>query len=109
MILTTLGRPNRLGGKNISAHEAFAIGLVNKVFPSKELIPAAEKLASIISKNAPLSINATIRTVNDGLETGLNKGLKSEQEAFAALFDSQDTAEGLSAFVEKRLPKFHNN
>ena len=98
-----------LGGKNISANDAFAMGLVNKVFPSEELLPAAEKLAKTIKNNAPLSIKATIRAINDGLEDDLISGLNSEQKAFSELFNSNDTAEGLSAFVEKRPPKFQNS
>ena len=95
-----------LSGKNITANEALSMGLVNKVFPSKELMPAAKKLASTISKNAPLSIKGTIKAVYEGMEIDLISGLKKEKAAFANLFDSSDAREGLSAFVEKRPPDF---
>ena len=95
-----------LSGKNITANEALSMGLVNKVFPSKELMPAAKKLAFTISKNAPLAIERTLQAVNEGMEIDLISGLKKEQAAFSNLFDSSDTCEGLSAFVEKRDPDF---
>ena len=95
-----------LSGKNITANEALSMGLVNKVFPSKELMPAAKKLALTISKNAPLAIEGTLQAVNEGMEIDLISGLRKEQAAFANLFDSSDACEGLSAFVEKRPPDF---
>ena len=95
-----------LSGKNITAEEAHSIGLVNKVFPLKELIPAAEKLALRIAKNAPLSIEHSIRAVNTALNGDFKSGLKYENDAFSSLFDSSDRNEGLSAFIEKRPPQF---
>ena len=95
-----------LSGKNITANEALSMGIVNKVFPSTELMPAAKKLALTISKNAPLAIEGTLQAVNEGMEIDLNSGLKKEQVLFANLFDSSDACEGLSAFVEKRNPNF---
>jgi len=95
-----------LSGKNITANEALSMGLVNKVFPLKELMPAAKKLALTISKNAPLAIEGTLQAVNEGMEIDLISGLKKEQAAFSNLFDSSDTCEGLSAFVEKRTHDF---
>ena len=95
-----------ISGKNINAHEACRIGLVNKVFPLNELIPAAEKLAFSILKNGPLAVTATINAVNFGVNTSLGIGLTYEQKEFAKLFNSNDTKEGLLAFVEKRSPEF---
>ena len=95
-----------LSGKNITAKEALSLGLVNKVFPLSELMPAAKKLALTISKNAPLAVGGTLQAVNEGLEIDLISGLKKEQAAFANLFDSSDACEGLSAFIDKRTPDF---
>ena len=69
-------------------------------------MPAVRQLALTISKNSPLAVESTIRTVNAGMEMDLNSGLKKEQSEFADLFNSLDTREGLSAFIEKRSPEF---
>ncbi len=98
-----------LSGKNINAQDAYRIGLVNKVFSLNELIPATEKLALSILKNAPIAVTATINALNYGANTDLRDGLVNEQREFAKLFNSKDTKEGLLAFVEKRYPKFTGN
>jgi len=95
-----------LSGNNIMANEALAIGLVNKVLPVNKLIPAVTKLAMDIANNAPLAVKSTIDLVNDGMEMDLKLAYAKEQSEFSALFNSIDTSEGLSAFIEKRSPKF---
>jgi len=95
-----------LGGKSITALEAFKIGLVNKVYPPLELMPSVEKLALVISQNAPLAIKGTIKSVNEGMDINLSSGLLKENEAFSNLFNSMDANEGLTAFLEKRIPIF---
>jgi enoyl-CoA hydratase len=95
-----------LSGNNINADEAYRIGLVNKVVPIKELILLTEKLAYSILKNATIAVTATINVVNYGVDTDLRNGLAYEQKEFAKLFNSNDTKEGLLAFVEKRSPEF---
>ena len=95
-----------LGARNITADEACRIGLVNKVVSLSELIPKVEKLAISIIKNAPIAIAATINSVNSSSKTNLIQGLACEQKEFSKLFTSNDTKEGLSAFVEKRSPNF---
>ena len=82
------------------------MGLVNKVVPIDELIPSVEKLARSIIKNAPIAVTATINAVNKGECTTLHEGLLKEQTEFSKQFNTEDTREGLSAFVEKRSPKF---
>ncbi|MDP6852423.1 MAG: enoyl-CoA hydratase-related protein [Candidatus Marinimicrobia bacterium] len=95
-----------LSGNSISADDAAGIGLVNKVFPQETLMPSVLKIAEKITSNAPTAISKTIASVNKGLEVTLNEGLSIEQEEFSSLFDTQDTKEGLSAFIEKRKPNF---
>ena len=95
-----------LSGKKITAHEAESIGLVNKVYPFPELMPAAEELAIKIAKNSPLAIKKTIGLVNKSFDTDIDSGLKEECLKFSDLFGSYDTEEGLSAFIQKRAPIF---
>ena len=95
-----------LSGNSISANEACSMGLVNKVFTQSELISASEKLAESIAENAPISIRSTIKLVNNRTNTIIQQGLLKEQDEFADLFTTIDTAEGLTAFIEKRKPEF---
>ena len=95
-----------LSGKSVNAKEALSIGLINKMVSLGELIPSVEKLASTIIKNAPLSISATIKAVNAGIYELENPGLFKEQTEFSELFHTEDTQEGLSAFIEKRIPVY---
>ena len=59
--------------KNIKADEAYRIGLVNAVYPLDELLPAAEKLAETIAKNAPIAVRACKQAINDGLQVDMDK------------------------------------
>ena len=95
-----------LSGQNVKAEKAYSMGLVNKVVPINELIPSVEKLASSIIKNAPIAITATINAINIGECTSLKEGLLKEQTNFSKLFKTEDTKEGLTAFVDKRSPEF---
>ena len=95
-----------LSGQNFKADKAYSMGLVNKVVPMDELIPSVEKLALSITKNAPISVTATINAVNEGESTTLHEGLLKEQTEFSKQFNTEDTKEGLSAFLEKRSPEF---
>ena len=95
-----------LSGQNIKAEEAYSMGLVNKVVPINELIPSVEKLFSAIIKNAPIAVTATINAINKGECTSLKEGFLNEQTNFSKLFKTEDTKEGLTAFVDKRSPEF---
>jgi enoyl-CoA hydratase len=95
-----------LSGQNFKSDKAYSMGLVNKVVPMDELIPSVEKLALSITKNAPIAITATINAVNRGESTTLQEGLLKEQTEFSKQFNTEDTREGLSAFIEKRSPEY---
>ena len=88
--------------KNIKADEAYRIGLVNAVYPLEELMPAAEKLAETIAKNAPIAVRACKKAINDGLQVDMDKAIVIEEELFGSCFQSADQIEGMSAFLEKR-------
>ena len=95
--------------KNIKADEAYRIGLVNAVYPLEELMPAAEKLAETIAKNAPIAVRACKKAINDGLQVDMDKAIAIEEKLFGSCFQSADQIEGMSAFLEKRKHEPYQN
>ena len=95
-----------LTGRNVTAKEALDIGLVNKVVPQEELINTCFDIANMISKNSPNAIAESIKLIRLAAGMKLKKGLSKEAKSFSELFETEETAEGLTAFVEKRPPKF---
>ena len=95
-----------LTGRNVSAKEALDIGLVNKVVPQEELMNTCFDIANMILKNSPNAIAESIKLIRLAAGTKLKKGLSKEAKSFSELFETEETAEGLTAFVEKRPPKF---
>ena len=95
-----------LTGRNVTAKEALGIGLVNKVVPQEELMNTCFDIANMILKNSPNAIVESIKLIRIAAGTKLKKGLSKEAKSFSQLFETEETAEGLTAFVEKRPPKF---
>ena len=95
-----------LTGRNVTAKEALDIGLVNKVVPQEELMNTCFDIANMILKNSPNAIAESIKLIRLAAGTKLKKGLSKEAKSFSQLFETEETAEGLNAFVEKRPPKF---
>lgn len=87
---------------NIKANEAKEIGLVNSIYPQSELLEAAKKLATKISKNAPIAVRACKKAINEGLEKEMEEAIKIEAKLFSSCFETEDQHEGMSAFLEKR-------
>jgi enoyl-CoA hydratase len=92
--------------KIIDAQEAQRIGLVNKVFPQAELLPACEKVAAEILSRGALAIGYALDAAIRGMETDLTQGLEREAGHFGLLAATDDMHEGLKAFLEKRKPSF---
>ena len=95
--------------KNIKADEACRIGLVNAVYPLDELMPAAEKMAEIIAKNAPIAVRACKKAINEGLEAKMDDAVVIEEKLFGSCFKTADQIEGMSAFLEKRKHEPYQN
>ncbi|HEX5656002.1 MAG TPA: enoyl-CoA hydratase-related protein [Polyangiales bacterium] len=93
-------------GAIIDAAEALRIGLVNRVFPPEQLLAETRKTAELIASKAPLAIQGAKRVINEGLDNALRDANELEREGFERLFESQDSREGMSAFLEKRAAKF---
>ena len=95
-----------LTGMNISAERAYEIGLVNKVVKKDDLISCCNKIAEEIIRNSPNAINESIALINTSSNIDLKSGLEIEAKRFSDLFETDETSEGLSAFVQKRPPKY---
>jgi len=93
-----------MSGNMISANEAMEHGIVNKVFPSAELLPKTKEILSQIQSKAPIAISKTIECVNNFDHT--QQGYDLEIKKFGECFATEDAKEGASAFLEKRSPNF---
>jgi enoyl-CoA hydratase len=91
-----------LTGRMMDAVEAERSGLVARVVPAADLIDEAMKTAKAIAAMPPLATIANKEMVNAAFETGLGQGLLFERRLFNGLCATDDKAEGMKAFVEKR-------
>lgn len=97
-----------LTGDRITGAEAASIGLVNKAVPGTEVLKTANGLARKIATYGRPAIAAVLESVVQGLRVPLSEGLALESDKFASLVETEDMREGLSAFLEKRQPKFQD-
>lgn len=95
-----------LTAEMIDAAEAYRIGLVNKVVPADHLMAESEKMLRGILSMGPLAVRLSLEAIDQGLEMTLDEGLLLEANHFGLLAATQDTKEGLSAFLEKRPARF---
>ena len=95
-----------LTGGSIDAHEAYRVGLVNKVVPSSELMAEAEALAERIAQNGPLAVRAAKQCMIQGTNMTLEEGMALELNLVDGLLGTEDAKEGPKAFAEKRKPVF---
>ncbi|MBT3372910.1 MAG: enoyl-CoA hydratase [Rhodospirillaceae bacterium] len=93
-------------GTPFTAEEGLEWGIVNKVVPADELMPAALAVADRIAGNGPLAVRQAKRSVNLGMGTDLTTALGIEIEAYNRLVPTEDRREGVIAFNEKRKPRF---
>lgn len=95
-----------LTGRPITATEALAAGLVNRVVPVELYLLEAVKLASEIAAQAPLAVRMGKESVLAAFEPGLTMGMDTERRNFYSLFATRDQKEGMQAFMEKRSPQW---
>jgi enoyl-CoA hydratase len=91
-----------LTGRMMGAAEAEASGLVARVVPLADLVEEAVKTATEIAAMPPLAAIANKEMVNAAFETTLDQGLVMERRIFQVLSATEDKAEGMAAFIEKR-------
>ncbi len=97
-----------LTGRFMDADEAERAGLVSRVVPAKKLMDEAHGAARKIAEKSMLATMAVKEAVNRSYETTLREGLLFERRLFHSLFATEDQAEGMAAFVEKREPQFRD-
>ena len=97
-----------LTGRMMDAAEAERSGLVARVLPTASLMEEAIKIAETIAALSQPSLIAAKEAVNRSFETSLAEGVRFERRVFHALFATKDRKEGMTAFIEKRPPRFTN-
>jgi enoyl-CoA hydratase len=95
-----------LTGDLIDAAQAKAIGLVNEVFPAAELQDRVRAVAVRIAEKSPIALQMAKEAVKTASRTNLREGLDRETDLFCLTFGSEDKAEGVRAFLEKRKAEF---
>lgn len=96
-----------LSGKDIDAAHAARIGLVNDVHPDQEaVLAAARQLATEIAANPPLTVYGVKQMLNEAREPAIEAGLRHVAAWNSAFLPSEDLAEAVQAFVQKRPPEF---
>jgi enoyl-CoA hydratase len=90
----------------IDARRAFDMGLVNAVVPEADLLDEAFRFAARITKNAPLAVQATKRSVLEGLKLDMREAFRNESKIAQEIFMTEDAKEGPRAFAEKRDPNW---
>jgi enoyl-CoA hydratase len=96
-----------LSGKSIDAAEALRIGLVSRIFPADSLLKEAVALAeSMLQNQSPSAQKIAKWIISSGLDMPLTAALEREITTFSELFETSETREGLTAFLEKRKPQY---
>ncbi len=93
-------------GAIISAEEARDFGIVNRIFPAKSLVEETRRVAKKIASNGPIAVQLAKASVDRGYDVPLKEGCHMEAVAFGACFTTMDQKEGMTAFLEKRKPRF---
>ncbi|HZW55051.1 MAG TPA: enoyl-CoA hydratase-related protein [Nitrososphaerales archaeon] len=95
-----------LTGGQISAKEAHSMGLVSRVVPNENYFSEAMKLAEEIASKPPLAVKLAKESILKSYESTLSEGLAFEHRNFYLLMSSEDKAEGMRAFIEKRKAQY---
>ncbi|MEK7205711.1 MAG: enoyl-CoA hydratase-related protein, partial [candidate division NC10 bacterium] len=98
-----------LTGRHVTAAEAQSLGLVNRVVAPELVLDEARRIAREIAAKSPMAVRSAKECILKAQDTPLEIGLEFERKLFALLFATEDKAEGMQAFLEKREPKFKGN
>ncbi len=92
--------------KRYSAKEALEIGLVHKVVPNESFEEDVLNFAKELASESPIALQLAKQCINQSLYGSFEKGLELEAKSFGKLFSTKDFIEGVSAFLQKRKPKY---
>jgi enoyl-CoA hydratase len=95
-----------LTGRALTAAEALAIGVVTRVVPDEVVVDEAKAIAATIAQKPPIAVRLAKQAILKAFDTTLEAGLDFERNAFYLLFSTEDRAEGIQAFLDKRAPTF---
>jgi methylglutaconyl-CoA hydratase len=95
-----------LTGRIFGASEAFHLGLVTEVVPAEQLMPRVHQLCEALLQNSPASLRATKQLLNRYSKAELDTQIASSMRANAAIRTTDDFREGVTAFLEKRKPRW---
>ncbi|MBN2078078.1 MAG: enoyl-CoA hydratase/isomerase family protein [Spirochaetes bacterium] len=105
-----LGKPKALDlilfSRRLTAPEALAAGLVDRVFPAEEFMDRAMEFALALAKRPPVAVTAVLRGMTAGIEGGIEEGLRVDREWSPKVAATADAREGFIAFAQKREPVF---
>ena len=97
-----------LTGRSLTAEEARAAGIVSRVVPDGTQVAAALEIGTQIARSSQPILMLAKEAVNKAYETTLTEGIHLERRLLYATFATEDRREGMTAFTEKRAPKFRN-
>ena len=95
-----------LTGDLFTAQDALRLGLVNHVVPQDQVLKVAKDVARKIAAKSAVAIGQALRAIEEGMDCSLEDGLAAEASAFGRVAASDDSKEGVRAFLEKRQPQF---
>ncbi len=95
-----------LTGEMVTAAEAYCMGLIKKMVPLAELPSVVAGIAQKIDTSAPLAARYAKEAVRQGMDLTLEQGLRLETDLYLLLQTTADRTEGITAFLEKRQPRF---
>ena len=107
-VARSVGRKNALElllyGNLLTAAEALALGLINRVVPKDELEMEARRWAEDLAQRSPIAVQIAKSAYNNPEDMAYDKQIAYKTEAFARLCTTEDAKEGVTAFLEKRKP-----
>lgn len=93
-------------GRKIGAQEAVQIGMATKCVPLAELLAEAEKMAGKLIVKGPVALRIAKQVVQTSMSASQDVGMLTEMLALSVLCSTEDKAEGVGAFLEKRTPQY---